>query len=68
MLAMIKPGSIRWKIASWLLGFRAEEMIVKTRFQEESDQYHLKTYQRGCLKQIALLLEAERQGFFSHLK
>lgn len=65
---MTKPGSIRWKIACWLLGIRADQMIVKSRFEEDSHQWQLKNFREGYLNQIALLMEAEKQGFFSHLK
>ncbi|CAB4146972.1 hypothetical protein UFOVP510_5 [uncultured Caudovirales phage] len=58
----------RWRLAAWLLGIRHDQMIVKSRFEEDSHQWQLQTFKVGYLKQIALLMEAEKQGFFSHLR
>jgi hypothetical protein len=57
----------RWRLAAWILRIRADQMIVKSKFQEDSDQFNLRNFKQGYLNQIRLLMEAEKQGFFSHL-
>jgi hypothetical protein len=70
MLAMSNPrcSGWRWRLAAWILRIRADQMIVKSKFQEDSDQFNLRNFKQGYLNQIRLLMEAEKQGFFSHLK
>lgn len=58
----------RWRLAAWILRIRADQMIVKSKFQEDSDQFNLRNFKQGYLNQIRLLMEAEKQGFFSHLR
>ncbi len=58
----------RWRLAAWLLRLPADQMIVKSKFQDDSDQWNLKNFKQGYLNQIRLLMEAEKQGFFSHLR
>lgn len=67
---MSDPGRSgwRWRLAAWLLRIPADQMIVKSKFQEDSDQWNLKNFKQGYLNQIRLLMEAEKQGFFSHLR
>jgi len=67
---MINPprSGWRWRLAAWILRIRADQMIVKSKFQEDSDQFNLRNFKQGYLNQIRLLMEAEKQGFFSHLR
>jgi hypothetical protein len=58
----------RWRLAAWLLRLPADQMVVKTRFEEDSHQWQLMNFRKGYLGQIQLLMEAEKQGFFSHLR
>jgi hypothetical protein len=63
MLVMTKPGSLRWKLAAWILRIPADQMVVKTRFEEDSHQWQIQTFKDSNYRYIRLLCEAEKQGF-----
>lgn len=53
----------RWRLAAWILRLPANQMVVKLRFEEESQQWHLQTFKEANYRYIRLLCEAEKQGF-----